>query len=90
METTATDMWRFGLLAHEILTGQTQPFGSRDSQTEEALEQFRVPDFPHVPSLRPRLRELLLRCFLKDRAQRPSARQFLKFSEPTPAAQATV
>jgi len=66
-----TDIWAFGSLLYELLTGKRAFNGDSMSATLTAVQQH-DPDWEALPSETPAaLRTLLRRCLEKDPAQRP-------------------
>ncbi|PRW61538.1 MAP3K epsilon kinase 1-like isoform X2 [Chlorella sorokiniana] len=76
--TTASDIWSVGCLAIELLTGSPPYY---DLQPLSAL--YNIVQDPHPPlpaDVSSGMRDFLLKCFQKDPAARPSARQLLQHS----------
>ncbi len=66
-----TDIWAFGCLLYELLTGQ-RAFQGESSQDTIAAVLEREPDWDALPSKTPaKVRELLRQCLQKDAGQRP-------------------
>jgi Tol biopolymer transport system component len=64
-----TDIWAFGCVLYEMLTGRRAFGGSDMSQTIAAVIGSE-PDWTKLPSLPPAVRVYLQRCLSKDRGQR--------------------
>ena len=65
-----TDIWAFGCLLYELLTGQ-RAFRGESSEDTIATVLEREPDWDAVPAKIPaKIRELLRRCLQKDAARR--------------------
>jgi serine/threonine protein kinase len=81
-----TDLWAFGCLFYELLTGKRAFQGETGSQTiAAALEQ--EPDWQALPAKTPaKIRELLRRCLQKDVSRRPeSMADARRIASPAPA-----
>ncbi|HUG40087.1 MAG TPA: serine/threonine-protein kinase, partial [Longimicrobiales bacterium] len=76
--TPAADLWGFGVLGYELLTGQ-RPFGGSD--VLEVLKAVLDGETPHLETLRPgtdpRLAALLRTCFSRGPGRRPRADEAL-------------
>ena len=84
-----TDIWAFGCLLYELLTGKRAFEGEVASETIAAVLR-REPNFKAVPGATPStVRELLRRCLTKDRTRRlqhiSDARKTLEHSQRRPA-----
>ena len=65
-----SDVWAFGCVLYEILTG-VRPFAGEDVADTLAAVLMREPDWSALPkSLLPAIRTLVERCLVKDRRQR--------------------
>jgi serine/threonine protein kinase/Tol biopolymer transport system component len=65
-----TDIWSFGCLLYELLTGKRAFLGETESQTLAAVRQPE-PDWHALPAKTPaRIRELLRQCLQRDAARR--------------------
>jgi Tol biopolymer transport system component len=66
-----TDIWAFGCLVYELLTGKRAFAGETQSETIAAV-LGREPDWQALPAKTPaKIRELLLKCLQKDFGHRP-------------------
>lgn len=72
--TRRTDLFAWGAVGYELLTGQLPFVGSTPmEQLMRTLDTEPVPPRKHRPDLDPRLDELLLRCLQKNPEQRPGS-----------------
>ena len=74
--TVASDIWSLGCVAIELLTGRPPYF---DLQPLSAM--YNIVQDPHPPlptGVSAQLEDFLLKCFLKDPLQRPSAKDLIK------------
>ena len=74
-----TDVWAFGCLLYEMLTGEKAFAGEDFAETLAAIVRGE-PDWSRLPAnLPPAVRVLLTRCLIKDRAERLSDMSVVRF-----------
>lgn len=85
------DVWAFGVVLYEMLTGR-QLFGREDLTETLAAVLTAEPDLSRLPaSTPPRIKQLLSRCLAKDRKQRLDSMAAIRFDiEDAQLAPATV
>ncbi|KII88779.1 hypothetical protein PLICRDRAFT_42015 [Plicaturopsis crispa FD-325 SS-3] len=70
---TYTDVWSFGMLCLEVMTGQAPfPNINRDITVAFELVRGRLPDRPNVKGLSDGLWDLMMHCWNKNPKERPS------------------
>jgi serine/threonine-protein kinase len=84
-----TDIWAFGCVLYEMLTGR-RPFDAEDVSMTLASVMMKEPDWSALPAdVPPHIRNLVKRCLEKDRKRRLAdiaVAQFLISEAPTPIA----